>query len=177
MKQKTSLWIVTAITLLAAATLCLYPSFRTSAQTKQKLPAEKQSQNNASPKSATKRSGSKISDVDQKDIQKAMEEVQKSMQEFQEKDWPKVQLEIENAMKEIDMEKIQKEIAISMKEVDMEKIQAEVQKAMKQVDAEKICAEVKNAMKAIDMKAIDKQLAEVKKINTEQLGKEMAKVK
>ena len=173
------IWLTISFTILIFATLCVWPAFRTAAQQKNK-PANtenKSQKHNPASKPATNGPGRKNSDVDQQDIQKAMEEVQKSMQEFQEKDWPKVQVEIEKAMKEIDMVKIQQEIQASMKEVDMEKIQAEVKNAMKEIDVEKICAEVNKAMKSIDMKAIEKELAAVKKINTEELSREMAKVK
>ena len=71
-------------------------------------------------------------------------------------------------MKEVDMVKMQAEI---------KKAQAEMQKSMKDLDVSKINAEVAKAMKAIDMKAMEKDLAAVKNINTEELKLEMAKVK
>jgi hypothetical protein len=171
--------------LLAAATLCLYPSFRTSAQTKNKPATQQKKQPNAAgTKPAAKHPGSKVGDVDQKDIDKAMLEVEQAMREMKEVEWPKVQVEIEKALNEIDAVKIQKDIESSMKNVDMKAIQAEIQKAMaevqqnlKEVDFEKVKKEAITAINDIDMKAIEKELAEVKKINSEEIKKEMAKVK
>jgi chromosome segregation ATPase len=178
-------WITAAVSLALIVMFLLWPAFRTAAQKKDK-PATTQSKSNKSTgsKPVNHGSGIKNADVDQKDIEQAMKELENTMKELKETEWPKMQLEIENAMKEIDIVKIQQEINASMKEVDMVKMQAEIkkaqaemQKSMKDLDVSKINAEVVKAMKAIDMKAMEKELAAVKNINTEELKLEMAKVK
>ena len=169
--------------LIAAATLSLYPSFRSSAQTKPKPSVKKPGSNHDAGKS-TPNSRSKMGDVDQQDIDKAMKEVEESMKQVSEIEWPKVQLEISKAMKEIDAVKIQKEIEASMKEIDMNAIKIEIDKAMAEVkenlskvDYEKIKRDADKAINNIDLKVLQNKLAEVKKINSEQIKQQMELVK
>jgi hypothetical protein len=185
-KKHLNIWLVSCLAIFLAFALTLWPSFRTAAQKTDK-PASTNSSSksgNTNPKSATKHSGNKVSEVDQQSIDKAMQEVQKAMEKIQKEDWPKVQAEISRAMKEIDAEKISREVQLALKEVDMEKINLEVQKAMKEIDMAKISQEVKLAMKEIDFAGLQKELAvEMKKLHEElkdvhiNVEKEMQKAK
>jgi hypothetical protein len=182
--KKTGLLAAIMITVLAIATLTLYPAFRTSAQTKDKPAAQKQPPAANAGKPAAKRNTTKMADVDQQDIDRAIKEVEESADKFKNEDWPKAQLEIAKAIKEIDLEKMQREIQSSLKDIDLKQVKAEVQKALaevdkalKEVDLEKIKQEIAVSINKVDTKELEKQLAEVKQINAEQISKQMAEVK
>lgn len=69
--KKLRILLTAAITLTLAAVLCTWPSFRTAAQTKGK-PANKENKqrNTSGSKPATSDSGSKVSAIDQQEIEK-----------------------------------------------------------------------------------------------------------
>lgn len=181
---KPGIFFTPIILLLATASFCICPSFRAGAQTKKPATTQKQSNSNTHTKSASKYTGSKMGDIDQQDIDKAMQEVDQSMKNFQDVEWPKAQQEINKAIKEIDAQKIQQQIESAMKEVDMKAVKAEIEKAMnevnrslKEVDAEKIQHDVAMQLNNVNMTQLEKQIAEVKKMNIEQLSKQMAEMK
>jgi bla regulator protein BlaR1 len=188
-------WPVVAIVLLFVSVLALWPTFRTAAQKKDKpATSYKRLENDSTRrKSHANGSRSKISNIDQQSIDKAMEEVENSLRNFEEKEWPNVQLEIENALKEVDAAKINSEIAAAMKEVDLDKIKieikqalkdvdvakicAEVKASLKEIDADKICTEVKASLKKVDWDGIHQEIREAQKINAQQIAKQMEEVK
>ncbi len=207
--RKLRVWLLSLATILITVILAFYPPFRSAAQKKDKPAAGQTNEDTARRKSTANGSRSKISSVDQTSLDKAMKELDESMRQLQNKEWPNVQVEIENAMKDfdaakisrevemairqVDMEKINvqvqeamkhvnaaricEEVSRALKEVDMQKINREVQEALKEVNAERICEQVQKELKAVDMASIQKELASVKKINMEEIAKELEKVK
>lgn len=121
-----------------------------------------------------------MKDVDET-IKKSFEQAQKSLKEI---DWTKMSKQIEQSMKQIDMAKLQMEIDKSMKAVDWDKMKDEINRSMKEIDMskmkfdmDKMRDEIKLSLKEINTEEIKKSMEELKKINFDDLKKEMDKVK
>ncbi len=121
-------------------------------------------------------------DIDLKDldqtIKQSLEIAEKSMKEI---DWNKISKQVEQSMKQIDMAKLQMEIDKSMKAIDWEKMKTEINRSMKEIDMAKmkldIDKELKSAMKGINTVEMKKSMEQMKKINFDELKKEMENLK
>ncbi|MET0461877.1 MAG: hypothetical protein ABW007_01930 [Chitinophagaceae bacterium] len=89
---------------------------------------------------------------------------------------------VAEAMKNIDAEKLHLEVEKALASVDMEKVNADVEKALKEIDFEKIQEEVKASLAKvnwdeinIDLEDAKKEIDAAKKIDTEELNRELAK--
>jgi len=94
-----------------------------------------------------------------------LDEAQENLDKIKDKDWDKMQRDLQESLKKIDLEKIQQQAAAAMKQVDVEKINREVQESLKKIDFDKIQRE------------IDQSLQEVSKIDKEQIARELSKAK
>lgn len=91
------------------------------------------------------------------DIQQQME---KAKAELKNKDWKKIDLEMQRAMKEID-------------KIDIEKIRKEAEASIKSVDWDKMQEEIKESLKGLE----EVELPKLKKEINENLAKEMEELK
>jgi len=129
-----------------------------------------------------------------------LDEAKKQLEELKNRDWSKIQQDVEDAMKKIDVEKIRlqaqeaitkidlekmgKEIEESLRKIDFNKIERDIEAAMDEVskiDKEKIKQEIQKARKEVDeqlqKKEWRKEMEEAKKINMKEIEKEMENVK
>lgn len=121
----------------------------------------------------------RLKEVDWDQIKKSLEEAQKNI------DFEKIRLQTELAASQIDMEKISREVQESLKKIDFDKIQREVNESLKNaythVDAEKIKKELEQARleveKELKNKDWQKELEAIKKLDTEELRKQMDKAR
>ena len=95
-------------------------------------------------------------------IKKSLEQAEKSLKEI---DWTRIKAQVEQSMKQIDMAKIQMEIDKSIKEINWDKIKSDINRSMKEIDVSKIKFD------------IEKNMEELKKVNFDELKKEMEKLK
>ena len=102
-----------------------------------------------------------MKDVDQT-IKKSLEQAEKSLKEI---DWNKIKTQVDQSMKQIDMAKLQMEIDKSMKAIDWNKMKSDIDRSMKEIDMSKIKMD------------IEKSVQEMKKVNFDDLKKEMEKLK
>ena len=118
-----------------------------------------------------------LKDLDQT-IKKSLEMAEKVMKEI---DWNKISKQVEQSMKQIDMAKLQMVIDKSMKAIDWEKMKSEIKRSMKEIDMSKMKIEMekemKNAMKGINSEEMRKSMEEIKKLNFDELKKEMKNLK
>src|SRR5581483_5535705 len=70
----------------------------------------------------------------------------KNIDELKEKDWDKVQRDVEEAMKKIDMEKVKLQAEEAMRKVDFDKINQQLDEAMKKIDMEKIQGQINQSL-------------------------------
>ena len=145
---------------------------------------------------SNKKQGEK--DLD-KELQK-LDEAKKQLSDLKNKNWEKVEKDIEDAMKKIDLEKIRiqaeqalskidmekigKEIEESLRKIDFKKIEKDIEAALSElskIDEEKIKEDIQKAFKEVDeqlqKKEWRKEMEEAKKVNIEEVEKEMEKVK
>ena len=117
-------------------------------------------------------------DIDMKDLNKAMQDLDKELKEIH---WEKISKDIEASLKEIDLNKINKDIAISLQSIDWKKIQSEVDKSVKNIDPGKIEIDIKNAVNDakinFNSEEFKKSMEEVRKINMKEIAEELNKVK
>jgi len=109
-------------------------------------------------------------------IRQSLETAQKALREV---DWNKISREVNESMKQVDMAKLQMEIDKSMKAVDWGKMKVEIEKSMKEVDLSKLEIEksVKNAMKNFNSDEFKRSMEELKKLNFDDVKKDLAKMK
>ncbi len=135
---------------------------------------------------------------DEKDLDKEIKKLDEALEnldgKFDNIDWKEIQknieFSIENATKnledhQVDMERIQKDVEESLQKIDFDKINENVKEAMQQaeknidfkkmqVDIEKSIAEAKVNLNSDELK---KELEEVKKIDINQIEKELENAK
>jgi hypothetical protein len=122
-----------------------------------------------------------LTDLD-KTIKQSLEMAEKSMKEI---DWNKISKQVEQSIKQIDITKLQMEINNSMKAIDLKKslrqAQIEINRSMKEIDMSKMKLEIekelKNVRKNINSEEMKKSMEEIKKINFDELKKEMENLK
>lgn len=95
-----------------------------------------------------------------------------------------LQAEIEEAMKgvkvamdQIDEKKLRLEVDKAMKSVDMDQVKKQVQESMSKIDWTELKKTVDESMAKIDWKQIQASMDEVKKINWDEIQKEVQKAK
>ena len=182
--------MVTGVAIVATATMLIFPPFRGSAQKSKRDTTQKEDGDSTTGKrkSLTVDRNIRSFRIDNAGLEKSMAELNKALAELDKQDFGKIGETIENALKAVDMDKIGLEVEQAMKNVDMKKIQAEIDRAMKEVDITKIKAEAEKAMKEVDWKGIQKEmetamvevkesLAEMKKVNMDEVRAEMDKAK
>lgn len=112
-----------------------------------------------------------------KEFNRLSEELEKDvLTELKAIDFAKIEQEIKSSLKEVDVDKVLKEVRESLKEINTEKILMDVRNELKDVKFEKISEETREALKKAD-KEIEAALAEVKKIDIEELKTELAKAR
>jgi len=115
-------------------------------------------------------------EIDMKDLDKAMEEINIKLKEI---DWDKISKEVTASLNSIDMEKIKKEITSSIENVDLDKIKTEVNNSIKNIDFGKIEIDIKNATDEIktnlNSEEFKKNMKNLPKIDKEKLHKELKK--
>lgn len=144
------------------------------------------------PKTKTGEREKKIRDLDdvldelnavdmEKELERAKAEMKEAMKGI---DKDKIKMEIDKALAEIDVEKMKKELETELSKVNLQEIQQELQKAMKEVqeslakvDTKKIQEEINQSLKSINLDKIKEELDQVKKINLDQLDKQMEELK
>jgi hypothetical protein len=108
-----------------------------------------------------------------RDFDKELRAIDRANKELGEKDWDKMQLEINEAMGKVDFEKIQADIDKAMKSVDFEKIQKEIAESMSKVDFDKMSRHWEDAMKKIDFEKINREIEEsMKKADFDKINPE-----
>lgn len=136
-----------------------------------------------------------------RDLDKELRQLEKGREKLKEVNWEEISKHVNEALENIDEEKIRLQVEQAVKQVDMVKIQREVEESLKKIDFEKIQKEIneslKNTYANIDKEALKKQMDEVKreiekefknkdwekeieeakKINKEEIEKEMEKVR
>lgn len=117
-----------------------------------------------------------MKDIEQT-IKKSLEAAEKSMKEF---DRGKITKQIEQGLKDIDIAKMQVEIEKSMNKVDWDKMKQEIDKSIKEIDLskmkvnlEKMKNDIALSLKEIKTDALKKSMEEIKKINFDDLKKEI----
>ncbi len=88
-------------------------------------------------------------------------------------DFAKMEQEIRSSLKEVDVEKIMKEVEGSLKEINTEKILADVKKELENINFEDVHAETKEALEKASVE-LDKAREEIRKINMDEIRKELA---
>jgi chromosome segregation ATPase len=136
-----------------------------------------------------KKGGNYDLDYHLQQVEKALNQLE---QQLRHTDWQQVQKDIQEGLSKIDMEKMNLQVEEAMKKVDFEKIKQETQAAIQKIDFEKMKEEMNAAMREskekVDWEKVSKEMKEameeakksmdaLKRIDTEQLKKEMAKVK
>ncbi len=112
-----------------------------------------------------------------KDLDKELrelDEARKSLNEIKDKDWDKIQRDVEEAIEKIDFQKIGREVEESIRKVDMEKIGKEIEDAISKIDFKKIEQDVEaalNEVSKIDREKIRQDIQKVGKDLEEQLEK------
>jgi hypothetical protein len=131
---------------------------------------------------------------------KQLDEAQDQIERLKQKDWDKMQRDIEESVRNIDIQKIQQQAIDAVQKIDFEKINSQIQASLQKIDFEKIKLQLDKSLESIskiDREAINKQLdeaqrqvkgalekeewtSELKKaqiIKKEELDKQMANVK
>ena len=94
-----------------------------------------------------------------------LDEAQDNLDKIKDKDWNKMERDIQESLKKIDLERIQQQTAATMKQVDVERINREVQESLKKIDFDKI------------QRDLDQSMQELSKIDKEQITRELEKAK
>jgi hypothetical protein len=128
-----------------------------------------------------------------------LEEAQKNLQRFSERDFEKMQEDIQKSIEKINVEAIELQAEQALKQVDLEKMQKEIQESLSKIDFDKIERDIQEAMEQSeeDMKDLReelqkartevqqhfnseffrKEMEELKKVNMDDVKKEMQEVK
>ena len=138
-----------------------------------------------------------------KDLDKELrqlENAKKQLEELKNKNWDKIQQDVEEAIKKIDLEKIRLQAEETVRKIDMEKIGKEIEESLRKIDFKKIEQDIEAAMDEVSKidrdkikrelqkaqlevdehlqkKEWAKEMEEVKKINMKEIQEEMENVK
>ena len=125
-------------------------------------------------------------------LQQLDQAIEKLEQQLDQKNWNKMQADMQAALGKIDMEKIQQQIDYAMKRVDLQKVQLEAQDALRKIDFEKMQQTLQQSLDGMKdttnwremkreiehaMKDAQKSIDEAKKINFEKLKADMQRTK
>lgn len=97
-----------------------------------------------------------------------LEEARARMAEMKEKDWQKMERDVEESIKKIDFEKIQREAQEAMQRMNLEKTQQQIEESLSRIDFDKIQQQIDESMQDV-AKTMQKQMLAVQQ--------EMQKVK
>jgi ribosomal protein L29 len=122
---------------------------------------------------------SKTPDV--RDLDKELDKLDRAIERLENlktQDWDQISEKIQEQLSKINFEEIQKQAELAMKSVDLNKINLEAQKALKGIDVEVMQKQMNEALAEvkIDNEVIQKAISEVH-IDTDVLQKAMAEVK
>lgn len=133
-----------------------------------------------------------------KELQK-LDEAAKKLENLKDHDWDKIERDVEEALAKIDFDKVRLQAEVAIKKVDMEKLGKEIEDAISKIDFRKIEQDIEAAMdelpkidkekikqdiqksgkeleEKLEKKEWRSEMEEVKKINLDEINKEMEKV-
>jgi chromosome segregation ATPase len=102
-----------------------------------------------------------IPEKENRDLDKELRQLDKAQEhldKLKDKDWGKMQRDIEESLKKIDLDKIQREATAAMKQADLERIDAQIQRSLKAIDFDKIQHELDESLSKIDKEQITREL-------------------
>lgn len=94
-----------------------------------------------------------------------LEEARARMAEMKEKDWQKMERDVEESIQKIDFEKIQREAQEAMQRMNLEKTQQQIEESLSRIDFDKI------------QQQIDESMQDVAKVNKEEVREALQKAK
>jgi hypothetical protein len=129
-----------------------------------------------------------------------LDEAQQQLDKLKDKDWDKIQNDIEESLRKIDVEKIQQQVTDAYAKVDFENINRQIQESLRKIDFEKMKLELDKSLEnagkidkeeikkeiqkaerqvkeALDREEWKEELKNAQKLKKEELEKEMARVK
>lgn len=104
-----------------------------------------------------------------------LDEAQEKLDKVKDKDWDKIQRDIDESLQKIDFNKIQQQVAEAYEKVDFEKINRQIQESLRKIDFEKIKLELDKSfddVAKIDKEEIKKQLEQAERQVKEALDRE-----
>jgi hypothetical protein len=84
-----------------------------------------------------------------RDLDRELEKLEiarKRLGEMQEKDWQRIQHDVEEAVQKISLEKIQQEFEKAMQRLDLEKTQQHIEESLSRIDFDKIQQQIDESM-------------------------------
>ena len=111
---------------------------------------------------------------DNRDLDKELQQLdraQEQLDKIKDKDWEKMQRDIQESIKKIDFDKIQQQATAAMKQADLEKINAQIQQSLKAIDFDKIQREIDQSISKIDKEQITRELDKARLQVDQALGK------
>jgi DNA repair exonuclease SbcCD ATPase subunit len=112
--------------------------------------------------------------IPEKDLDKELRQLDKAQEQLdkiKDKDWEKMERDVQESLKKIDLEKIQQQATAAMKQADLEKINAQIQESLKKIDFDKIQRELDQSMSKIDKDQIARELDKARLQVDQALGK------
>lgn len=119
----------------------------------------------------TRENGDRDLDKELRQLDKAEENLDK----VKEKDWDKIEKDINESLRKIDLDKIKRQAEEAVKRVDVDKINREIEASLQRIDFDKMQAQINESMEEvskIDKEAIKKELEEAKKQVKEAMEKQ-----
>jgi chromosome segregation ATPase len=105
----------------------------------------------------------RLRDLD-RELQK-LEEARTHLEKMKDKDWEKIQRDVEESIRKIDVEKIQHQAAAAMQRLDLEKTQQQIEESLSRIDFDKI------------QQQIDESMAKVDKVDQQEIREQLQKAK
>lgn len=162
--------------LAGLVTLAIYAPFRSQAQQKQPTKAGQQ-QDTTRRKSAAPGHTGKTYEALSEELAGAARQLETEMKKLQEEELPKMQAELQKAMKELDGAKLKAEIEKQVALVDVAGLQRDIEANMKQLQQVEMQKSLKAQLAAIDFQKLQQEMQELKTKQLANVEKEMTQAR
>jgi chromosome segregation ATPase len=99
-----------------------------------------------------------------RELQK-LKEASEQIESMKEKDWEKIQRDVEESIRQIDVQKIRQQAELAVQRIELEKTQQQIEESLSRIDFDKI------------QQQIDESMARVEKVDREEIRETLQKAK
>lgn len=97
-----------------------------------------------------------------RDLDKELRQLENARKNISEKDWDKIQRDIEESIQKMDIDKIRQEATESMQKLNLDKVHKQIEESLNRIDFDKLQQQIDESMDKVSKKDIHEQLQKAK---------------